>query len=90
MICYYQNKKTILICFSQEDVTKLLIYTTYLKAILIFHKILFAIIHREKATYGLGFKLTFTRNKNDVGLDEGAVFADARIKIDHIHWYVPP
>ena len=43
----------------------------------------------EKATYGLGYKLTLTRNKDDVVLDKAAVIADARYKIDHIHWYVP-
>ena len=45
--------------------------------------------HQEKATYGLGYKLTLTRNKDDAVIDKAAVIADARIKIDHIHWYVP-
>ena len=30
------------------------------------------------------------KNKGDTVLDESAGIADARIKIDHIHWYVPP
>ena len=45
--------------------------------------------HQEKATYGLGYKLTLTRNKDDVVIDKSNTIADARIKIDHIHWYVP-
>ena len=44
---------------------------------------------QEKATYGLGFKLTLTRNKDDAVIDKANGIADARIKIDHIHWYVP-
>ena len=45
--------------------------------------------HQEKATYGLGYKLTLTRSKNEAVIDKVAGNADARIKIDHIHWYVP-
>ena len=45
--------------------------------------------HQEKATYGLGYKLTLTRNKDEAVIDKVAGIADARIKIDHIHWYVP-
>ena len=45
--------------------------------------------HQEKATYGLGYKLTLTRNKNDAVIDKAGGIAEARIKIDHIHWYVP-
>ena len=44
---------------------------------------------QEEATYGLGYKLTVTRNKGDAVLDKTESIADARIKIDHIHWYVP-
>ena len=44
---------------------------------------------QEKATYGLGYKLTLTRNKDDAVIDKTNGIADARIKIDHIHWYVP-
>ena len=43
--------------------------------------------HQEKATYGLGYKLTLTRNKEEAVLDKGSGFADARITIDRIHWY---
>ena len=45
--------------------------------------------HQEKATYGLGYKLTLTRNKDDAVTDKAGGIADARIRIDHIHWYVP-
>ena len=45
--------------------------------------------HQKKATYGLGFKLTLTRNKDDDVIDKANAVADARIKIDHIHWYIP-
>ena len=44
---------------------------------------------QEKATYGLGYKLTLTRNKDDAVIDKANGIADARIKIDHIHCYVP-
>ena len=43
---------------------------------------------QEKATYGLGYKLTLTRNKDEGVTDKTAGIADVRIKIDHIHWYV--
>ena len=45
--------------------------------------------HQEKANYGLGWKLTLTENKYDAVLQKAVGIADARIKIDHIHWYVP-
>ena len=45
--------------------------------------------HHVKATYGLGYKLTLRRNKDEAVIDKVAGIADARIKIDHIHWYIP-
>ena len=45
--------------------------------------------HQEKATYGLGYKLTLTRNKDDAVIDKAGGIADAGIRIDHIHWYIP-
>ena len=45
--------------------------------------------HQDKATCGLGYKLTLTRNKDDAVIDKANGIADARIKIDYIHWYVP-
>ena len=44
---------------------------------------------QEKATYGLGYKLTLNRNKDDAVIDKANGIADARFKIDYIHWYVP-
>ena len=45
--------------------------------------------HQEKATYGLGYKLTLTRNKDEAVIDKANGIADARIKIDQIHWDIP-
>ena len=45
--------------------------------------------HQKKATFGLGFKLTLTRNKDDAVIHKAADLADAKIKNEHIHWYVP-
>ena len=44
---------------------------------------------QEKATYGLRYELTLKRNKDDAVIDKAGGIADGRIKIDHIHWYVP-
>ena len=44
---------------------------------------------QEKATYGLGYKLTLTRKKDEGVIDKAGGIADARFKIDHIHWYIP-
>ena len=43
----------------------------------------------KKATYGHGYKLTLTRNKDEAVVHKVVGTADARIKIDHIPWYVP-
>ena len=45
--------------------------------------------HQKKATHGLGHQLRLTRNKDDAVFDKAVGFADARIKIDLIPWYVP-
>ena len=44
--------------------------------------------HQEKATLGLGYKITLARNKNEAVIDKAAGIADAKIKIDPIHWCV--
>ena len=44
---------------------------------------------QEKATYSLGYELALTRSKDEAVVDKVAGIADARNKIDHIHWYVP-
>ena len=45
--------------------------------------------YQEKTTYGLGYKLTLTRIKDEAVIDKVAGIADSKFKIDHIHWYVP-
>ena len=45
--------------------------------------------HQEKATYGLGYKLTLTRKNDDAVIDKAKGIVDARIKIHHILWYIP-
>ena len=54
MICCYQNKQAIMICFLQEDVTKKLMYLTYLKVIFTCHKVQF----RQLLSYFFLFKET--------------------------------
>ena len=44
---------------------------------------------QEKATYGSGYKLTLTTNKDDAALQKTMAVNEARNKIDLIHWYVP-
>ena len=45
--------------------------------------------HQEKTSYGPGFNLSPTRKEDEAVLDKAASIADAWIKNDHIHWYVP-
>ena len=45
--------------------------------------------HQEESTFGLGNNLTLSKNKDDAVTNITAGFADARIKIGHIHWSVP-
>ena len=53
-------------------------------------KDLFGIVEcQEKDSFGLGYKLTLTRHKGETVIDKAGGFADAIIKIDHIHWYIP-
>ena len=42
---------------------------------------------QEKATYGLGYKLTLKRNKDDAVIDKAACIAVPRSKNNHTHWY---
>ena len=53
MISYYQNKKVLLICFLPEVVNIILIFTTYLKAILISKKTI-----RNNSNINILFKQT--------------------------------
>ena len=45
--------------------------------------------HQEKATYGLGYKLTLTRNNDNAVLNKANATPDAKVKINAIEWYVP-
>ena len=45
--------------------------------------------YQEKATYGLGYKLTMTRNSDNAVLNKGNAINIAKIKINAIEWYVP-
>ena len=44
--------------------------------------------HQEKATFGIGYKLTLTGNKEDSVLNKAEAITDARIKINNIPWYL--
>ena len=46
-------------------------------------------LHQEKGTYGLGYKLTLTRNSDNAVLNKGNAINIAKIKIISIDWYVP-
>ena len=45
--------------------------------------------HQEKATYGLGYKLTLTRISDNAPLKKTNATAIGKIKINIIEWYVP-
>ena len=45
--------------------------------------------YQEKGTYGLGYKLTLTRNTNNAVLNKGNAISNGKIKINAIEWYVP-
>ena len=45
--------------------------------------------YQEKASYGLGYKLTMTRNSDNAVLNKGNAINNAKIKINAIEWYVP-
>ena len=44
--------------------------------------------YQEKATYGLGYKLTLTRNNDNAVLNKGNATNNGKIKINAIEWYV--
>ena len=44
--------------------------------------------HPKETIYGLGYYNVLLRNKDENVIDKVAGNADARIEIDHIHWYV--
>ena len=45
--------------------------------------------HQEKTTYGLGYKLTLTRNTDNAVLNKTAATKNAKVKINSLDWYVP-
>ena len=45
--------------------------------------------NKEKGSYGLGYKLTLTRNSDNAVLNKTNATNNAEIKINSIHWYVP-
>ena len=45
--------------------------------------------HQEKAIYGLGYKLTLTRNSDNAVLNKGDVTILSKFKTNGIEWYVP-
>ena len=45
--------------------------------------------HQEKSTFGLGYRLTLTRNSDNVVLNIDNATAIGKIKINSIDWYVP-
>ena len=44
---------------------------------------------QEKGTYGLGYKLTLTRNTDNAVLNKAAATNNAKVKINSLDWYVP-
>ena len=45
--------------------------------------------YQDKGTYGLGYKLTLTRNTDNAVLNKDNAIANGRIKINAIEWYIP-
>ena len=45
--------------------------------------------HQEKGTYGLGYKLTLTRNTDNAVLNKDNVVVNGIVKINSLDWYVP-
>ena len=45
--------------------------------------------YQEKGTYGLGYKLTLTRNSDNAVLNKANAINNGKMKIKAIEWYVP-
>ena len=45
--------------------------------------------HQEKGIYGLGYKLTLTRNTDNGVLNKDNAVANGRVKINSLDWYMP-
>ena len=44
--------------------------------------------HQEKGTFGLGYKLTLTRNTDNTVLNKDNTVVNGRVKINSLDWYV--
>ena len=44
---------------------------------------------QEKGTYGLGYKLTLTRNTDNTVLNKDNIVVNGKVKINSLDWYVP-
>ena len=45
--------------------------------------------HQEKSTYGLDYKLSLTRNRDNAVLNKGHAIDNAKVRINSIDWFVP-
>ena len=45
--------------------------------------------YQEKGTYGLGYKLTLTRNTDNAVLNKDNAVVNGRVKINSLDWYIP-
>ena len=45
--------------------------------------------HQEKASFGLGYRLTLTRNADNAVLNKDNATNNGKIKISSLDWYVP-
>ena len=45
--------------------------------------------HQERGTYGLGYKLTLTRNTDNAVLNKAAATKNGKVKINSFDWYIP-
>ena len=45
--------------------------------------------HQEKGAYGLGYKLTLTRNTDNAVLNKAAATSNGKVKINSLDWYIP-
>ena len=55
----------------------------------VYLKDIFGFAEIDKATFGLGYKLTSTRNSDNVVLKKANAINNAKIKINSMEWYVP-
>ena len=53
-------------------------------------KYIFGIVeYHEKATFGVGYRLTLTRKSHNVVLNKCKAANNGKIKIHSIDWYIP-